>query len=155
MPLLGNVVIAFLGSFTFLAGGLAVDPAETFRLPGPLIPALLVFLFLLVREIIKDVQDIEGDRLSNVKTLPQVIGVRLSLWISFMIFLILTGVALASVMLGWLDSRYELITIYILGLPLGALLLLMCLRPTERMLQIASISLKVGMIIGIVAIWVV
>ena len=151
---LGNVVIAFLAGLTFLTGGLAVNIAGTFQLPGPLIPALFAFLFHLVREIVKDVQDIEGDQLSGVKTLPQIIGVKLSLWVSFWIFLALVVMTLIPVKFGWFGSRYELIMIYILDLPLGTLLLLMCLRPSERMLQTASIALKIGMVIGILAIWV-
>ena len=151
---LGNVVIALLGGMTFLTGGMAVDVADAFELPGPLIPALFAFLFHLVREIVKDVQDIEGDRRLGVKTLPQVIGVKPSLWLALGFFLVLAAATLVPVTRGWFGYWYELITIYIMDLPLGALLFLICLRPTERMLQMVSWALKVGMVIGIVAIWV-
>lgn len=151
---LGNVVIALLGGMTFLTGGMAVDVAGVFELPGPLIPALFAFLFHLVREIIKDVQDLEGDRRLGVKTLPQEIGVKPSLWLAFGIFLALAAAALVPVLLGWFGDWYELITIYIMDLPLGALLLFICFRPTERMLQVVSWALKAGMVMGIVAIWV-
>lgn len=151
---LGNVVIALLGGMTFLTGGMAVDLAGAFKLPGPLIPALFAFLFHLVREIVKDVQDLEGDRRLDVKTLPQAIGVKPSLRIALGIFLVLVAVTLVPVLLGWFGEWYELITIYTMDLPLAALLSLICLRPTERMLQVVSWSLKVGMVVGIVAIWV-
>lgn len=151
---LGNVVIALLGGMTFLTGGMAVDPAGAFELPGPLIPALFAFLFHLVREIIKDVQDIEGDRRLGVKTLPQAIGIKPSLWLALGFFLILAAAALVPILQGWFGGWYKLITIYIIDLPLGALLLFICLRPTERMLPVVSWALKAGMVMGIVAIWV-
>ena len=79
VPLLGNALVALLAALTFITGGIAVDPALTFRLPGPLIAAAFAFLFHLVREIVKDVQDIEGDRKAGLSSLPQVIGVSMSL----------------------------------------------------------------------------
>ena len=45
-----------------LAGGLAVDIEQTWQLPGPLVAAIFAFLFHTVREILKDVCDIDGDR---------------------------------------------------------------------------------------------
>ncbi len=86
VPVVGNLVIALLGGATFLTGGLAVDPALTWVLPGPLIPAIYALLFHLVREIVKDVQDIEGDRQNGIITLPQVIGVRPALLTALGIF---------------------------------------------------------------------
>lgn len=151
---LGNVVIALLGGMTFLTGGMAVDLAGAFELPGPLIPALFAFLFHLVREIVKDVQDIAGDRKLGIKTLPQAIGVRPSLWLALGSFLVLVAATFVPIWLGWFGEWYKLITIYTMDLPLAALLILLCFRPTERMLQVVSWALKVGMVLGIVAIWV-
>jgi geranylgeranylglycerol-phosphate geranylgeranyltransferase len=153
VTLLGNAVIAFLGGMTFLTGGLAVDTAGAFELPGPLIPALFAFLFHLVREIIKDVQDIEGDRKIGITTLPQAIGVKPSLWLASGIFTVLAAATLVPILLGWFGDWYKLITIYIMDLPLAALLILICLRPTERMLRAVTWALKVGMVSGIAAIW--
>lgn len=150
----GNVVIALLGGMTFLTGGMAVDLAGAFDLPGPLIPALFAFLFHLVREIVKDVQDIAGDRKLGVPTLPQAIGVKPSLWLALGLFLALAAATLVPIWLGWFGEWYKQITIYTMDLPLAALLILLCFRPTERMLQVVSWALKVGMVLGIVAIWV-
>ena len=79
VPLVGNVAVALLAGMTFITGGLAYDPVFTFRLPGPLIPATFAFFFHLVREIVKDVQDIDGDSRLGVKSLPMVVGVSRSL----------------------------------------------------------------------------
>lgn len=66
--LAGNLVISWLTGALFLFGGAAVDGLE---LAWAL--AALAFLATLGREIVKDVQDVEGDRGSR-KTLPMRVG---------------------------------------------------------------------------------
>ncbi len=151
VPLLGNAVIALLGAMTFITGGLAVDVAGSFRLPGPLIPAVFAFLFHIVREIVKDVQDLEGDKKLGVTTLPQLIGVRRSLVLALVLFMVLVAATLAPIIAGWYGLWYGVITVFVIDLPLTALLLSMCLDPSDRLLQIGSTALKVGMVMGVVA----
>jgi geranylgeranylglycerol-phosphate geranylgeranyltransferase len=67
--LVGNLAISWLTGALFLFGGAAVDSLEV-----AWILALLAFLATLGREIVKDIQDIEGDRGSR-RTLPMRIGV--------------------------------------------------------------------------------
>jgi geranylgeranylglycerol-phosphate geranylgeranyltransferase len=64
----GNIAIGWLTGALFLFGGAAVG-----RLNLVLILAALAFLATLGREIVKDIQDIEGDR-SSRRTLPMRIG---------------------------------------------------------------------------------
>jgi len=67
--LVGNLAISWLTGALFLFGGAAVHSLEV-----AWILALLAFLATLGREIVKDIQDIEGDRGSR-RTLPMRIGV--------------------------------------------------------------------------------
>ena len=64
MPLIGNLVVSGLTGLTFIAGGVAIDSVQ-----GTLIPATFAFLFTTAREIVKDLEDTEGDLKNNVKTL--------------------------------------------------------------------------------------
>jgi geranylgeranylglycerol-phosphate geranylgeranyltransferase len=66
----GNLAISWLTGALFLFGGAAVD-----RLGLAAILAALAFLATLGREVIKDVQDVEGDRRTR-RTLPMRIGQR-------------------------------------------------------------------------------
>ncbi|HWR25896.1 MAG TPA: geranylgeranylglycerol-phosphate geranylgeranyltransferase [Methanosarcina sp.] len=72
-PLLGNLTIGYLTGSTFLFG------ASVFGFSG--LKALFI-LFLLAalaitsREIVKDIEDIEGDRINGADTLPIRIGAR-------------------------------------------------------------------------------
>lgn len=68
--LAGNLAISWLTGALFLFGGAAVGRFEL-----AWILAALAFLATLGREIVKDVQDIEGDRGSR-RTLPMRVGVR-------------------------------------------------------------------------------
>ncbi len=68
--LAGNLTISWLTGALFLFGGAAVDSMDV-----AWILAALAFLATLGREIIKDVQDIEGDKGSRT-TLPMRLGAR-------------------------------------------------------------------------------
>lgn len=71
IPLLGNVVIAFLTSLAFLFGAIAVD-----NISGAIIPAIFAFLINLIRELVKDAEDYEGDKIYNVNTFPIKFGMK-------------------------------------------------------------------------------
>lgn len=75
-PGLGNVLVSALVGSTFLFGGAAVG-----RLDAPLVLAVLATLSTLTREIIKDVEDVAGDREEGLTTLPIAIGSRRALWV--------------------------------------------------------------------------
>ncbi|NMB86383.1 MAG: geranylgeranylglycerol-phosphate geranylgeranyltransferase [Methanothrix sp.] len=72
-PLAGNICVAFLTGSTFLFGGGAAGVAG---LLANKVPFFLSFLATMSREIMKDVEDIEGDRLGGAKTLPILAGAR-------------------------------------------------------------------------------
>lgn len=151
IPLVGNMVVGVLGGLTLVTGGLAVEPARVLHLPGPLIGAVLALLFHLVREIVKDVQDVDGDRPARVLTIPQMIGVRSSLYLATGLFCLLAVLALVPVWSGWFGTWYAVIAIFIIDLPLLSVLLVVCLNPSRRRLRAGSWSLKAGMAAGVVA----
>ena len=71
LPGVGNAVVAYLTGSTFLFGGAAVG-----RVGDPAVVVLfaLAALATLSREIVKDVEDIAGDRTEGLQTLPIVVG---------------------------------------------------------------------------------
>lgn len=151
IPIFGNLIIALLGALTFITGGLAVDESLTFALPGPIIPALFAFFFHLAREILKDVEDIEGDRRVGIKTFPQVVGESRAMLAVLVLFFIMVVLTFIPVLAGWFGRAYEILTIYIIDLPLLLLLIFVWGNPSRKMLRIGSLGLKAGMLLGIVA----
>lgn len=73
-PGLGNALVAYLGGSTFLFGGAAV---------GNVAPTVVLFLLAALstfaREVIKDVEDVAGDREEGLNTLPIAVGERRAL----------------------------------------------------------------------------
>jgi geranylgeranylglycerol-phosphate geranylgeranyltransferase len=151
IPLLGNAVIALLGGMTFMTGGVGVDPKMAFDLPGPLIPAVFAFLLHLVREIIKDIEDIEGDMKVGVKTLPQVIGRRRSVLAAMVLFFVLVILTYVPIATGWFGKSYKIITVYFIDLPMLFLLILIWGNPVHKMLKAGSLALKFCMVLGVIA----
>lgn len=89
-PGVGNVVVAYLTGSTFLFGGAAVGrPLEAVVL------FVLAALATLTREIVKDVEDVAGDREEGLRTLPIVIGSERALAIGL---LVLVVAVLASIL---------------------------------------------------------
>jgi len=151
IPIIGNAIIAFLGGLTFITGGLTVDRSLTFALPGPLIPAIFAFLFHLAREIVKDVEDIDGDRRQGVTTLPQIVGVSRALLVALGVFFVFSLLSFFPVFKGWFGRWYEIIAVYFIDLPILLILIFVWGNPTPKMLRAGTMVLKGGMALGILA----
>jgi geranylgeranylglycerol-phosphate geranylgeranyltransferase len=151
VPLVGNVTISLLAGLTFVTGGIAIDPYFAFDLPGPLIGFVFAFCFHLVREIIKDVEDIAGDQAAGIRTLPQVIGIGKALVVVLAVFVVLILLTFMPALLGWFGKWYKIIAVYIVELPLLAFLIFLWGNPSVRMLKIGSRLLKAGMVMGMAA----
>jgi len=90
IPLLGNCVVAlnlamvFVVSTTYVKGNLYIMAP----------PIIFSFLLMLIRELIKDIADLEGDKKFHITTFPVKFGVPASfnLFIILLIILIITSV---------------------------------------------------------------
>ena len=86
----GNIAVGFMSGAVFLYAGMAVNN------PGPTIWMFgLAFLATIAREIVKDIQDLEGDR--DRRTLPSRIGISYSLNIAILILLIAIGLSYTAI----------------------------------------------------------
>ena len=65
----GNIVVSILTGLVFIYGGVAVNNLLT-----AIIPAVFAFLINLIREVVKDMQDVEGDLKQGVITFPGKFG---------------------------------------------------------------------------------
>jgi len=73
LPVVGNAAVAYLAASIFLFGG-AFAGRDAFVLMIPL--AAITFLATMVREILKDAEDVQGDAMGGADTLPVRIGIR-------------------------------------------------------------------------------
>ena len=82
----GNVAVGLMSGAVFLFAGMAVnDPGPTLWMFG------LAVLATITREIVKDIQDLEGD--TDRRTLPSRIGIGYSLNLAILILLIAVGLS--------------------------------------------------------------
>ena len=63
-PIYGNITVSTLTGITFISGGVAIGSIQ-----GTIIPAIFAFLFTGAREIVKDLEDTEGDQEHQANTL--------------------------------------------------------------------------------------
>ncbi|AKU07495.1 geranylgeranylglycerol-phosphate geranylgeranyltransferase [Haloferax gibbonsii] len=94
LPGVGNVVVAALTGSTFLFGGAAIGEPL-----GAVVLCVLAALATLTREIVKDVEDIGGDREEGLRTLPIVVGEKASLWLGVVVLVV--AVAASAVPFVW------------------------------------------------------
>jgi len=71
IPLIGNIVVSFLLSMVFLVTTTYLQGDIKLIIP----PAILAFLLMIIREIIKDIADLDGDKTFYINTLPVQLGV--------------------------------------------------------------------------------
>lgn len=86
-PLAGNITVSLLTAYTLYFGGLTASGVRDL-----LYPAMLAFVLSLTREIVKDLEDRDGDILAGAKTtallpFPVVKGLMLLCSISYLFFL--------------------------------------------------------------------
>ncbi len=150
-PLYGNLLIAFLGALTVVSGGIASGD-NIMLLPGSGFPAFMAFLLHFAREIIKDVQDLQGDQASGGRTYPIRTGVEPAL--RLVAALVISIVVASSVPLyfSWYGPWYTVLVIAGVDLPLIAALLRLKQNFSPRSVSETSRALKFAMVMGLIAI---
>ena len=94
--IIGNIVVGLMSGAVFLFAGGAVDePGATLWMFG------LAVLATITREIVKDIQDLEGD--TDRRTLPSSIGIENSMMVAIVTLLIAIG--LSYIAMGQFDDR--------------------------------------------------
>jgi len=85
LPVAGNVSVAYLAGSMFLFGGAFAGIDGMFRL----VPiALMTFLAMMARELLKDAEDVEGDKAGGASTLPIRYGVKATAHWAFLFVLL-------------------------------------------------------------------
>lgn len=147
MPLVGNVTVGIITGAVFLLGAAAAGDIS-----AGIIPALFACGVNIGREILKDVEDMHGDREAGVRTFPLDHGVEAALLLAAIVF----GLVIAASPLPWLLAGYSFWYLAIV-LPLVDAVLIFCMlrvyqHPTTQTLRRINSVLKIAMISGIAAI---
>ncbi|AUC79866.1 prenyltransferase [Nonlabens sp. MB-3u-79] len=162
MLLVGNLVISILVALVILITGVfelfpviteASQPVFKFLMERLLEFSLMAFLINVVREWVKDCEDVNGDKAGGRNTLAIALGrTRAARFIAFFILGIL-------ILLGWFVYEYiylnDIITYYFIFLIMGPLMFVMIKlwsAQTQKEFHILSTVLKVVLLFGILSI---
>ena len=146
-PLLGNIVVAVILGLTFVFCGLA------FNKLGPMImPAILAFGLTLVRELIKDIADVEGDNTAGLKTLPLVIGKNKAITVAMIKAVLIGLVSLIPYYLNIYGNYYLILLVIGVEIPLAIVVVLFMKSPSISTARQSEKLLKFSTIMGLTAI---
>lgn len=145
LPLIGNVVVAFL---TGLSIFILVFLYNQY-LPFVMVYSLFAFFMTLIREVVKDMEDMKGDTTFGCKTLPIVWGIRKTKSFVYAI------IAIFSILVLWLDyQELKISWIYfipLLFLPMSILVFRLIKADTKKEFYQLSQLCKIIMLLGIIS----
>jgi len=146
-PLLGNVSVAMILGLTFVFCGLSFN-----KLDPMIMPAILAFGLTLVRELIKDIADVEGDNSAGLKTLPLVIGKKKAITVAMIKAVLIGLVSLIPYYLNIYGNYYLILLIIGVEIPLAIVVVLFMKSPSISTARQSEKLLKFSTIIGLTAI---
>ncbi len=161
IALLGNIIVAILAAMSVLIIIIFEPSLYILARPGDYYIAglctdyiigisLFAFTLTMAREIVKDIQDIEGDRLHSAKTMPVRFGKRVAV-VGALLFILATAAALISIYFNVLSKFNVIYLYYIIALSVG--LLFICFKllsaSSKKEYGVVSTLLKVAMLAGL------
>jgi geranylgeranylglycerol-phosphate geranylgeranyltransferase len=145
-PLLGNITVSYLAASMFMFGG-ALGGLTGLLHVMPF--AVMTFFAMLARELVKDGEDVDGDKASGAVTIPIRYGIKVTMLLAF--FCALLGVVssfVPSLRWGsWYVCGILLVDAVILAASIKAV---RCTTPGEVKASGASMLLKAGMFASLV-----
>jgi len=149
IPLVGNITVAFLTGLVFIFGGVVVENPS-----AAIIPAMFAFLINLIREIVKDMEDVEGDTKSGVVTFPVKLGSQKS-----KIFISLITISVILYTLYPFITQIYKIEYFVVVMVIVNPILVYCLKilfedHSVKNLKKVSNLLKLSMVFGLIAIYI-
>jgi geranylgeranylglycerol-phosphate geranylgeranyltransferase len=148
LPLVGNMTVAFLTGLVFIFGGVVVENPT-----AAIIPAVFAFLINLIREIVKDIEDMEGDNKAGVVTFP----IQFGLQKSKILILVIAVILILFTLYPFIAQLYK-IEYFIAVMVIVNPILVYCMKnlfedKSQENLKKISNLLKLSMVFGLIAIY--
>ena len=144
----GNLSVSLATAVAFIYGAMSVGYWQ-----AGIIPAVFAFLFHLGREIIKDMQDLEGDLQHQSITFPAKFGSRRAILLVNFIFILL----ILLTFLPYILKLYNVVYLWVVILGVNPVLMFVCLflwfKNDSITLGRLSHLLKLDMLVGLLAIY--
>ncbi len=141
VPVLGNLMVSGIAALTFLFVGVVVG-----NLQAMIFPFLFAFLFHWAREIVKDIQDADADRIRQARTLPLWLGERQAWRLAKGILAALILVTLLPFALGLFGKVYLAVVLLGVDLPLALFIAGKIRRPAAQIQEWLKVEILVGLV---------
>ncbi|MBT3849215.1 MAG: UbiA family prenyltransferase [Candidatus Marinimicrobia bacterium] len=148
MPLIGNMIVAFILGLSFLFCGAAFN-----NISPMWIPMILAFGLTLVRELVKDIADMEGDQSVGLKTFPITAGIEKSIQLSIFLSACIGMGAFIPYLYGTYGIWYGILLILGVEIPLGVVVVSLLNNPGISSATHGARILKFSTLIGLIAIY--
>jgi geranylgeranylglycerol-phosphate geranylgeranyltransferase len=153
VPIIGHLMVAFLGGLTFLFGAIVQGTWWSAIYPQGWIAFGFATLWHLARELVKAAEDVESDQKYGAVTFAVWAGTKAACRGASILLALLALLLTPPYLLGFFNLTYlVLVSVGVVPLLLGAAAYLWTIPDTVRLSQIASL-LKWNMLVGICAIW--
>ena len=110
IPLIGNLVVSFILSMVFVITSTYLLGEIDYAIIPPMI---LSFFLMLIREIVKDIADLEGDKTFNINTLPVKFGIDIAILFIYLFTFLLFIAAILVYYVYDLYNLFYLVNIFI------------------------------------------
>jgi len=147
-PLIGNLAVSFMLGLAFIYVGAAFD-----NIPDTVVMSALAFGFTLIREIVKDLEDMEGDARDQARTLPLVWGERKTLNLVILSMIIFAILDLLPYFLGVYSEVYFWIVAIGINVPLLIFATMLWKRSEKKSYSRAQLFLKLDIFVGLAALY--
>ncbi|NIM19578.1 MAG: digeranylgeranylglyceryl phosphate synthase [Candidatus Latescibacteria bacterium] len=147
LPLVGNLLVSAVASSAFLFGAAVAGTLKPIAFP-----VIFAFMFMMGRELVKEAEDLEGDKQVGASTLPVRLGVERTVLVAVIFLLFCAIVAPLPVLLDHYGGFYAALMeiFFVPGLLVASYLVLN--REGQVVLNRVSWILKIELFFGIIAV---
>lgn len=143
--LVGNITVALLTGLTFVYGGLITHDVILGVILG-----FFAFLMTLSREIIKDIEDVEGDLKENARTLPIVYGSRNAVYFAVVLDIITCILSPLLYIYGIFSVMYLVIVLFADLIFIYSAVIALKSQEKENMHRVSKL-MKIGMFVAFIS----
>ena len=148
LPLIGNLTVSFMMGLAFIYVGVAFG-----NIQATLVMAALAFGFTFIREIVKDLEDMDGDARDDARTLPLVWGEQKTLFLVLFMMAAFVVLDLLPYVLGVYNQVYLWLVILGINLPLLVFAFIMWKQPEKKNYSRVQLFLKLDIFVGLAALY--
>ena len=148
-PLIGNIVVALILSLSFIYAGFVFDNIKPL-----IIPALLAFGLTLIREIVKDMADVIGDKAVALKTFPIIYGENKTIVLCTTLSALLGIGSFMPFITGYYNIFYGILLILTVEIPLAVVVILLLNKPNIATAKRSAKLLKFSTLGGLFSIYI-